>query len=326
MADASPARSASLEPNARQLADDLWVIDTLFQGSPGVIGSYLLTGSRGAALIDVGSAASAEQLLAGIRSTGTDPSTIRHLVLTHIHLDHAGAAGTLTKLLPGATVYVHQRGAKHLSDPTRLLESATRIYGARMHELWGEMVPVTEDRLRVVPDGVELYAGSRILRAVDTPGHASHHLAYYDAISGEVFTGDVGGVRLFGAAYVRPPTPPPDLDLEAWHTSIERLRQLAPRALYLAHFGQVTDVPEHLRALDTRLDAWGELMRAGLRAGEDDVALAARLAAAGDAELRASGPQTDDDMVGRYELATNYLMSAQGYRRYFAKVHPERLA
>lgn len=316
---------------ARQIADDLWVIDTLFQGERAIIASYLLAdapGEGGHALVDVGSAASVDQLLAGIRATGHDPADITKLILTHVHLDHAGAAGSLVKLLPRAQVYVYRIGAPHLIDPTKLISSASRIYGDQMGTLWGQIEPVPVERLTIVDDSDEITAGARRLRAIYTPGHAIHHIALYDEAHSVVFPGDVAGVSIEGVGYVRPPTPPPDLSLEDWDASIKRLEALNPQRLYLPHFGEVSNVSEHLTELRLRLHAWGEIALAGMRAGEDDTAIAADFARHADPiiEKHARASLDASAAVRRYELATNYLMSAQGYIRYYRKHHPELLS
>jgi glyoxylase-like metal-dependent hydrolase (beta-lactamase superfamily II) len=316
--------------HTRQLAPDLWVIDTLFQGAPGIIASFLLTGPAGLALVDVGSAASLSHLLAGIRATGHDPSEIQHILLTHVHLDHAGATGALLAHTPSARVYVHHIGAPHLINPDKLLASATRIYGDQMSQLWGDILPVPAERVIAIDDGSELRVGERSLRALYTPGHAIHHVAFHDPAHDVIFTGDIGGVRLEGISYVRPPTPPPDLNLEDWSASIERLRALRPRALYLPHFGEVAgDLDAHFDELRARLYAWGELMLQGMRAGRDDRELADDLAAASDPDVArsvcSSGSEERAWAVARYELATNYSMSAQGYVRYYRKTRPDLL-
>jgi glyoxylase-like metal-dependent hydrolase (beta-lactamase superfamily II) len=317
--------SAGVHGHTRQLAPDLWVIDTLFQGEPGVIASYLLSGPQGVALVDVGSAASMDALLAGIRATGHDPADIVHILITHVHLDHAGATGALLPHMPRARVYVHEIGAPHLIDPEKLLASAARIYGDKMERLWGTILPVPADRVTAIGDGAELQVGARALNALYTPGHATHHVAYHDAISAAVFTGDVAGVRLEDFSFVRPPTPPPDLNLEDWTKSIERLRALRPQALYLPHFGAVTgDIDLHFDELRKRLYSWGDIVVQGMRAGKTDAELARDLALASDGEIASAGPPAD--AVARYELATNYLMSAQGYVRYYRKARPNSLA
>jgi glyoxylase-like metal-dependent hydrolase (beta-lactamase superfamily II) len=312
---------------ARQLADELWLIDTQFQGECQIIASYLIVGERELALVDVGAAATLGALLAGVRAAGFDPEDITHLLLTHVHLDHAGAAGALVQRLPRARVYVHRIGAPHLIDPTRLMSSAARIYGDRMEQLWGTMAPVPEDRLEIVDDGDEIRVGTRTLQALYTPGHAIHHIALYDAARGIAFPGDVAGVSIEGIDFVRPPTPPPDLSLEDWDSSIDRLDALRLERLYLPHFGEVGVPALHFADLRGRLHEWGEIALAGMHAGKDDATIAADFARAADpviAEQAQRGAEAAE-AVRRYELATNYLMSAQGYIRYYQKRHPELL-
>lgn len=318
------------EPATRvkRLAPDIWLLDTLFQGELGVIASYLLTGPSGLALVDVGSAATLDQLLAAIRATGHQPEEIEHILLTHIHLDHAGATGKLLRHAPNARVYVHSIGAPHLINPDKLIESASRIYGDKMQTLWGEMLPVPEERITILDDGMEVRVGERTLTALYTPGHAIHHVAFHDPAHAALFPGDVAGVRLEDIAYVRPPTPPPDLNLEDWSASIERLRALRPETLYLPHFGPAVGLDSHFTELRERLYAWGAIVARGMREGKNDQQLATDLAAASDPDVAqvAGGSGTSGHAVERYELATNYLMSAQGYMRYYRKVRPEALA
>ena len=181
----------------------------------------------------------------------------RGILLTHIHLDHAGATGTLARLWPEVDVHVHERGAPHLADPGALLASAGRIYGDDMERLWGTLEPVPAERIR------PLRGGERIdgFEVAYTPGHASHHVAYLHRDSGWAFTGDVAGVRIAGAHLVIPPTPPPDIDLEAWADSISRLAAWSPRRLGLTHFGQVDHPFDHLATLRDALTAWATLAR-----------------------------------------------------------------
>jgi glyoxylase-like metal-dependent hydrolase (beta-lactamase superfamily II) len=311
--------------STRRLEDDLWVLDTLTEGTPGVTASYLLEGDNGIALVDVGSGATLQAVLDAVRASGHDVAELRMIILTHIHLDHAGATGALIGHAPRARVLVHPLGAAHLVDPSRLLASATQIYGDRMDELWGTMVPVPADRLTTLADGETVRFGRRTLTALHTPGHAIHHIAYHDAARDAIFAGDVAGVRLEGSDFVRPPTPPPDLDLEQWSASIARLRSLRADRLYLPHFGVARSVEAHLSALEARLYAWGEIVLAGMRQQKDAPALAADLAAASEPELVAARSASAERVSRGYEVATNYLMSAQGFQRYFRKRHPERL-
>lgn len=301
------------------------MLDTLHQGEPGVIAAYLLAGPAGLALVDVGPAATVRHLVAAIEIAGFQARDLRHLVLTHVHLDHAGAAGALVEMAPEARVYVHPRGAPHLVDPSRLVASARRIYGAEMDHLWGAMAPVPQAQVQVLQDGDTIQVGGRTLRTLHTPGHAIHHIAYHDSVRDELFAGDVAGVALEGTAFVRPPTPPPDLSLEDWSASLERLRGLSLERIYLPHFGPVTRVAEHLSELEHRLYQWGDLVLSGMRAGKDTNALVADLVAATEPALRQLRQGRDDDLARRYELATNYRMTVEGYERYYRTKHPERL-
>lgn len=274
-------------------------IDHKFRGVDGAIASYLLPGDE-LTLIEAGPGSTTDALLEGIRSAGLDPRSITRLLVTHIHLDHAGGAGGLLRHLPDAQVFVHPKGAKHLIDPSKLIASAQRIYGDEMQMLWGEIVPVPEERVVVVNDG-EMIGG---LRAIDTPGHAVHHHSYYDAGTGTVFTGDVAGVRLDATRYVRPPTPPPELDLNAWATSVERLRALAPRRLCLTHFGEYDDVEWHLDDLMARLNAWRDWLSIDLSVRTLE-----------DREAGLLSPE----LAARYERVGTYQACVDGFARYFAK-------
>lgn len=292
-------------------------IDHRWMGVPGAIASYLVEDAGELALVEAGPASTTATLLAGIRAAGHDPADVTQLLLTHVHLDHAAAAGLLLRHLPRATVRVHPVGAPHLVDPSRLLASATRIYGTRMDELWGTMLPVPAERLRIVEDGEELRVGRRRLVAVDTPGHARHHLAFHLPDADAVFTGDVGGVRVGGAGYVRPPTPPPEFDPPAWLHSIARLRALRPEHLLLTHFGGFADAGRHLDELEARVSAWTEWCAARIAAGADAATLARELRRRGDAEIVASGG--DAAAVALYETAVPYGMMAAGIHRFLTR-------
>jgi glyoxylase-like metal-dependent hydrolase (beta-lactamase superfamily II) len=282
-------------------------------GGPGFIASYLVADGDHLALVEAGPASTRETLLAGIRAAGHDPARLTHVLLTHVHLDHAAGAGQLARIAPDARIYVHGLGAPHLADPSRLLASAARLYGDRMDEMWGAMLPVPPDRIHVPADGEAIRVGGRTLVALDTPGHADHHLAFHDRDARLVFTGDVGGIRLDGARHVRPPTPPPGLDTPRWLDSIARLRALRPEMLLLTHFGAVTDPGWHLDDLASRLLDWTS------RAGNatDRAALAASLQADGDAELLAA--TSDATLVRRYAESIPYEMMAAGLLR---QAHP----
>ncbi|MDQ3811868.1 MAG: MBL fold metallo-hydrolase [Chloroflexota bacterium] len=307
-------------PSVQQLESGLFRIDLHFQGVAGVIASYLLADSADdLTLVETGPSTTIDALLAGIRAAGFDPDAIRRLAVTHIHLDHAGAAGSLLQRLPGARLSVHQIGLPHLIDPTKLIASATRIYGEAMERLWGEIVPVPADRVDVLQDGQELQAGGRTLRAYYTPGHASHHVAYHDPASGAVFTGDVAGVRLGDTQYVCPPTPPPDIDLALWQESVARLRALRPRRLYLTHFGAFADPEWHFDDLMSRLGRWTEWVEGRLTAEPDTAVVAAELQRLQERELAAITHTDAQTLSEAYELATPSKMNVDGLARYLKK-------
>lgn len=221
------------------------LIDVMHLGRERVIGCWQV----GDVLIDPGPESCLPTLLKALG--GERP---RALLLTHIHLDHAGASGSLVRRWPDLEIYVHERGAPHLIDPSRLLESARRLYGEDMDRLWGEVVAVPESRLRVLQGGETLFNGS--FEVAYTPGHASHHVSYLH--EGTAYVGDVGGVRITSSSLTIPPTPPPDIDLEAWHESIARIAAWSPERLAITHFGASDDVESQLAEVGKRLDAWAE--------------------------------------------------------------------
>jgi glyoxylase-like metal-dependent hydrolase (beta-lactamase superfamily II) len=292
-------------------------IDLNFMGTEEVIASFLLLGAGSAAIVETGPTSCLESLRAGLGASGVSSEDVREVFLTHIHLDHAGASGHLAGLLPNATFYVHELGYPHLADPSKLVKSATRIYGERMDELWGEARPVPEERLVVLGDGEEVETAGGRLVAHDTPGHAYHHLAYLEPESGSLFAGDVAGIRLPGQSYVRPPTPPPEIDVEAWVRSIENIRKITPATLHPTHFGSYDDVGRHLSELEQRLQDW--LLFVEGRAHEDasPEEISEELRIKGDAEMLAEGAAPEES--GRYDLAGNYEMLTAGILRYVEK-------
>ena len=301
----------------QQLEPDLFLIDHELQGVPGTIASYLLTDGDDLTLIETGPTTTVETLLGGVRAAGFDPDRITRLVVTHIHLDHAGAAGTLLRRLPRARLFVHRVGAPHMADPSRLLASATRIFGEDMERLWGEVIPVPEERMVILDEGARIRVGDRVLEALHTPGHAPHHLAYWDPEAGVVFAGDVAAVRLDDSHYLRPPTLPPEVDVELWRRSIARLRALRPRRLYLAHFGPVDDPEWHFDDVLTRLYFLTGWVEARLAAEPDTEVLAEEwLRREAKEVLAATGRE---DLVERYELVVGSRMNVEGVARYLRK-------
>ncbi len=218
-------------------------IDTLLGGWRQVTAGYLIEGPA-PALVETGSQSSVPALLAALGDLGIGARDLASVVVTHIHLDHAGGVGDVARAFPEATVYVHEKGARHLVDPTRLVASAARVYGDLLDDLYGRLLPTDADRIRVLADGDDVaVGGGRVLTAVDSPGHARHHLALHDSGSGLLFTGDAVGVRLPDVAVLWPATPPPDFDLESAISSLRRLADRRPSSLALAHFGVVPGDP-----------------------------------------------------------------------------------
>jgi glyoxylase-like metal-dependent hydrolase (beta-lactamase superfamily II) len=224
------------------------LIDVMHLGRPHVIGAWLVDD----VVIDPGPTSCLSTLLDGLGDARP-----RALLLTHIHLDHAGASGSLVRRWPDLDVYVHERGAPHLIDPERLLKSARQLYGDDMDRLWGEMVPVPEENIHVLRGGESLFGGD--YEVAYTPGHASHHVSFLH--DGTAFVGDVGGVRIAGSRLTIPPSPPPDIDVEKWHESIERIAAWQPRRLVMTHFGAIDDVDAQLAEVSQRLDDWAARAR-----------------------------------------------------------------
>ena len=297
------------------------IIDLNFMDTEHVIASFLLLGDDSAALVEIGPTTCLGSLTGGLKDHGVSLEEVRQVFLTHIHLDHAGASGHLAELLPNATFYVHEVGYPHLVDPSKLLKSATRIYGERMDELWGEARPVPENRLETLKGGEELEVVGGVLAAHYTPGHAYHHLAYLEPDSGALFAGDVAGIRLPGQSYIRPPTPPPEIDLELWVQSIERIQQLSPGSLWPTHFGHFDDVERHLSELEQRLQEWVLFVEERMDGGTGREEIATELGARSDAEMLALGAHLEDS--GRYSLAGDYPTLTDGLMRYVSKVRKD---
>ncbi|MBV9108223.1 MAG: MBL fold metallo-hydrolase [Gemmatimonadetes bacterium] len=302
-------------PRPYEEAPGVHRVDLVWNGLPGQVASYLLDGGDALAVVESGPTSTLPAVLDAMRALGREPEEITHVLVTHVHLDHAGGAGALLRHAPRAKVYVHPLGAKHLADPSRLLASATQLYGDAMDRLWGEMIAVPQDRMVVLQDGDEVRIGGRRLRAVDTPGHARHHHAYHDPGEGLVFTGDVGGIRLQGHPYVSAPTPPPDIDLDAWQESIRRLRALDAAILLPTHFGGFGDPAWHLDDLAARLAAWAEWTGAQARAGAGSAAMAAALRDRATADIIAA--TGSEEAARAYELAVPYPMMAAGLERWW---------
>jgi glyoxylase-like metal-dependent hydrolase (beta-lactamase superfamily II) len=272
-------------------------LDLLHRRRERTIGCYLLETADGLALFDCGPASCSATLKERLRERGLELADVRHLLLSHIHLDHAGAAGVLVREHPGLQVHVSEIGAPHLIDPSKLISSATRLYGDELEALWGEIAPVPRENVHVV--------GRHVLglECFPSPGHASHHVCYLHG-DGTLYAGDAAGVRIAPARSVLPPTPPPDVDVEGWHATIETIRAREPERLALIHFGAFEDVERHLGELERRLDAWTDRVSAGVSEQEFvDAALA----------------ELEPDTGELYTRAMPIEQSFAGLRRYVDK-------
>jgi glyoxylase-like metal-dependent hydrolase (beta-lactamase superfamily II) len=291
-----------LGPGVRQ-------VDTLLGGWERVTAGYLIEGPE-PALVETGSQSSVGSLLEGLEDLGVAPTDLASIVVTHIHLDHAGGVGDVAQAFPNATVYVHEKGARHLVDPSRLVSSAAIVYGDLLDSLYGRMEPTEGHRVKVLEDGEELRVGpNRVLTTIDSPGHAKHHLALHDSETGILFAGDAVGVRLPDAGILRPATPPPDFDLDLALGSLGRFAERRPSGIALAHFGLVPEPYSILEEAKGTLRRWAEVAEAAWQADDD-------IAAALDA---AFGDQLDDvpeEHREKLETLNGIHSNAAGFKRW----------
>jgi len=293
-------------------------LDLNFQGRPHAIASYLIRDGDAVVLVESGPGSTLPALEAALANEGLSPRNVTHVLLTHIHLDHAGAAGWLAR--QGAKVYVHPVGAPHMLNPEKLIASATRIYGDRMETLWGDFLPVPNEQLIILKDAEAIQIGNLEFVPLNTPGHAEHHYSYlFEDIC---FSGDVGGVRIPGYQYLRVPMPPPELHLERWHESIALLRKQKINIIAPTHFGTFSDVTWHLDEVDQGLNTasrWLEEVMPSAPPVEE-------LRQSYTDWVMAEGEKVglDEEVVRAYELANPLGMSADGLLRYWKKVrNPE---
>jgi len=280
-------------------------IDLHHQGVERVIGAYLVETSDGLAVFDCGPASALPALEAGLRERGVGLADVRHLLLSHIHLDHAGAAGAIVREHPHIQVHVSAIGAPHLVDPSRLEASARRLYGSAFDELWGELAPVPEENVHVV--GGEAVG----LACFPSPGHASHHVCFAHE-DGTLYAGDAAGVRIAPSRLVLPPTPPPDIDVAAWYATLDELERRAPKQLALVHFGVFDDIGRHLSELRDRLGEWEQIVENG--ATQDEFV----------ERVHAGLGELDDDDLQAVERAMPMWQSYAGLKRWVDKIKPSR--
>jgi len=290
------------------IAPGVLEIDTLLGGWERVTAGYLIEGSA-PVLIETGSQSSVPVLLESLAQIGIGPWELAGVAVTHIHLDHAGGVGDVARAFPKATVYVHEKGARHLADPTRLIDSASRVYGPLLDSLYGRLDPTPAERLQVLGDEEEIDVGGRTLVAVDSPGHAKHHLGLHDSLSGVLFAGDAVGVKLPDGGVLRPSTPPPDFDLDQALTSLGKFAARRPTGIALAHYGLLEEPEDLLAEADETLRQWADTAEQAYRDGKD---IADALAARFDPLLGDIDPAHKEKL----DIMSGVHSNAAGFRRW----------
>ncbi|MEY2475698.1 MAG: hypothetical protein QOG87_1013 [Actinomycetota bacterium] len=292
-----------------RIAPGVLQIDTLLGGWERVTAGYLVEGPD-PVLVETGSQSSVPALLAALDELGVDADQLAGVAVTHIHLDHAGGVGDVARAFPNATVYVHEKGARHLADPSKLVSSAARVYGSLLDELYGRLDPTPAERIHVLADGEDIKVGpTRVLTTVDSPGHAKHHLSLHDSDSGILFVGDAVGVRLPDAGVLRPSTPPPDFDLEQARHSLRKFRDRTPAGVALAHYGLVPDPGAILEEADEILVRWAEVAEAAWREGRD-------IAAALDEAFAGDLAAVDESQREKLDTLNGVHSNAAGFQRW----------
>ncbi len=297
------------------VAEGVIQLDTLLGGWDRVTAGYLIEGDT-PVLVETGSQSSVPVLLDQLDKLGVGADDLAGVVVTHIHLDHAGGVGDVARAFPRATVYVHPKGARHLADPTRLVDSAAQVYGPLLDSLYGRLDPTPEERIRVLEDGETIRVGpNRSLVAVDSPGHAKHHMALHDTLSGVLFAGDAVGVKLPDAGVLRPSTPPPDFDLSAAIASLRRFAERRPTRLALAHYGLLEDPLAVLDEADGTLRKWADVAGSAFRDGRD---IAAALAEEFESDLDG----VPEEHRRKLEVMNGVHSNAAGLRRWLTTRAP----
>jgi glyoxylase-like metal-dependent hydrolase (beta-lactamase superfamily II) len=297
------------------LSHGLSFIDLEFLGRRHAIATGIVQSGAGVSIVDPGPTTCLPALELGLQQAGIQWDDVRHILLTHIHLDHAGAAGTIVRAHPHVSVFVHERGAPHMCDPQKLIDSAARLYGDDMNRLWGEIAPVPRANLVTLAGGERIEAGGRLFDVAYTPGHASHHVSYLDRSSGLAFVGDTAGVCIDGG-YVLPPTPPPDIDVEQWRGSLNRIEAWSPDTIFLTHFGPVGSVRPHLETLWENLQQMARWVCHTLdEPGSDEE----RSRAFADRLRQDMRRQLNEGQIAAYPVAAPFELLWLGLARYWRK-------
>lgn len=306
-------------PSTFEAAPGIRGIDTVMCGREGATSAYLVEATE-PALVETGPTTSVQAVRDGLDELGVGPGDLAHIIVTHVHLDHAGGAGALAPHFPEATVWVHRRGAPHLVDPSKLEASAARVYGPeRLRELFGPIHPLPAERVRGVDEGDKIDLGSRSIEVLYTPGHASHHVCLVDSDTGGVFTGDALGVFLPDVGILRPATPPPEFDLDQAVASVQRVAAREPPLVLFSHFGAAKEATHLCQLAIRRLRRWTEVVERALEETDDLASLIERLRAGTASEYNPATGERRAEVEDRYELLSSYEMNAMGLKRYVTK-------
>jgi len=292
------------------------ILDTHWNGRAKSVAAALLNAQGHHCLIDPGPASTLDTLRQELQRHGLAVADLDAILLTHIHLDHAGGTGALVRENPRLAVYVHSRGAPHMQDPAKLLESATRLWGSELPRLYGETLPVPAENLRVVEGGETLQLGARKLEVAYTPGHAAHHVSYFDHQEGTAFVGDTAGIRIDNGPYILPATPPPDINLELWDASFAAILERRPARLFVTHFGYAENPAAHITEFRETLHRWAGVAERNLRDSPDEAAASKGFVQTVRAELISAVP---DGMADPYAFTAGMDLSFLGLARYLRK-------
>ena len=311
-------------PGITGLGHDVYEIDTRMAGYPGITAGYLIRSDR-PCLVETGTSPSAPVIRDALATLGVGPGDLATVVVTHIHLDHAGGTGDIAAMYPGAQVVVHERGARHLADPARLMASARQVYGDALDHLFGEMIPTPAGRIRAVEErGTVDLGGGRRLDSHYSPGHAKHHVGLIDSVSGDLYVGDAAGVYIPATRDLRPATPPPDFDLDTALGSLRTFAALRPERLLFSHYGPVPEVDEMLQRAAEEIQVWVAETRRARGAGLDLDHAVAMVRERTRERYAVLGQDADPDAAARFEVVSGTESNVAGLLHWLDKTEPVR--